>query len=55
MKSPANIEKTVAVFSQSGIFKGLDLDAQRDLAEMAVTKQYACTSHYLTGHPSGQV
>jgi CRP-like cAMP-binding protein len=41
MKSPANIEKTVAVFSQSGIFKGLDLDAQRDLAEMAVTKQYA--------------
>ncbi len=33
-------EKKIALFNRTAIFKGLSIDAQKDLAELAVSKQY---------------
>jgi CRP-like cAMP-binding protein len=40
MKGPASLEKKIALFSQADICKGLSIDAQKNLAELAVLKQY---------------
>lgn len=40
-KEPVNLEKKVALFNRAAIFKGLSRDAQKDLAELAVSKRYA--------------
>jgi CRP-like cAMP-binding protein len=36
-----NLEKKIALFKRAAIFKGLSADAQKNLAELAVLKQYA--------------
>ncbi len=40
IKGPVNLEKKIALFNGASIFKGLSIDAQKDLAELAISKQY---------------
>jgi CRP-like cAMP-binding protein len=40
MKGPANLAKKIALFERASIFKALSIDAKKDLAELAVLKQY---------------
>jgi CRP-like cAMP-binding protein len=40
IKGSVNLEKKIALFNRAAIFKGLSMDAQKDLAELAVSKQY---------------
>lgn len=40
-KEPVNLEKKIALFNQAAMFKGLSMDAQKELAELAVSKRYA--------------
>lgn len=41
MKGSAGLEERIALFSRAAIFKGLSKDAQKDLAKLALSKQYA--------------
>lgn len=41
IREPVNLEKKIALFRGAALFKGLSMDAQKDLAELAVSKQYA--------------
>ncbi|MEJ2156205.1 MAG: Crp/Fnr family transcriptional regulator [Desulfobacteraceae bacterium] len=40
-KGSDHLSKKIALFNQADMFKGISLDAQKDLAELAVRKQYA--------------
>ena len=40
MKGPVSLEKKIDLFSRAGVFKGLSMNAQKDLAAIAVSKQY---------------
>jgi len=40
IKEPENLEKKIALFSRAALFKGLSMDALKDLAKLAVLKQY---------------
>lgn len=41
IEGPVDLEKKIALIERAAIFKGLSTDAQKDLAKLAVLKQYA--------------
>ena len=40
MKEPVSLERKIALFSRAAVFKGLSNNAQKKLAELAVSIQY---------------